>query len=46
MPTSSLDETIANRSYFIPILWDSGPERQLLRESGIRVATDGMTIEV
>lgn len=29
-----------------PILWDSGPERQLLRESGIRVATDGMTIEV
>ena len=29
-----------------PILRDSGPERQLLRESGIRVATDGMTIEV
>jgi pyrroloquinoline quinone biosynthesis protein B len=29
-----------------PILWDSGPERRLLQELGIRVATDGMTIEV
>jgi pyrroloquinoline quinone biosynthesis protein B len=29
-----------------PILWDSGPERQLLEELGIRVAADGMRIEV
>jgi pyrroloquinoline quinone biosynthesis protein B len=29
-----------------PILWDNGPERQLLDESGIQVATDGMTIEL
>jgi pyrroloquinoline quinone biosynthesis protein B len=29
-----------------PILWDSGPECRLLQELGIRVATDGMTIEV
>jgi len=29
-----------------PILWGSGPERQLLNEMGIQVAADGMTIEL
>jgi pyrroloquinoline quinone biosynthesis protein B len=29
-----------------PVLWSSGPERQLLNELGIQVATDGMTIEL
>jgi pyrroloquinoline quinone biosynthesis protein B len=29
-----------------PVLWSSGPERQLLGEFGIQVATDGMTIEL
>jgi pyrroloquinoline quinone biosynthesis protein B len=29
-----------------PVLWDDGPERQLLAELGIQVATDGMTIEL
>src|SRR5258708_6561020 len=29
-----------------PILWRSGPERQLLEEMGIQVAADGMRIEV
>lgn len=29
-----------------PILWGSGPERRLLEEMGIRVAADGMRIEV
>lgn len=29
-----------------PVLWSSGPERQLLDELGIQVATDGMTIEL
>jgi pyrroloquinoline quinone biosynthesis protein B len=29
-----------------PILWGSGPERRLLEEMGIQVATDGMRIEV
>jgi pyrroloquinoline quinone biosynthesis protein B len=29
-----------------PVLWSSGPERKLLDESGIQVATDGMTIEL
>jgi pyrroloquinoline quinone biosynthesis protein B len=29
-----------------PVLWDDGPERQLLAELGIEVATDGMTIEL
>lgn len=29
-----------------PVLWSSGPERQLLNELGIEVATDGMTIEL
>jgi pyrroloquinoline quinone biosynthesis protein B len=29
-----------------PVLWSSGPERQLLEEQGIQLATDGMTIEL
>jgi len=29
-----------------PILWDTGPERQLLDEFGIEVAVDGMAIEI
>jgi pyrroloquinoline quinone biosynthesis protein B len=29
-----------------PILWSSGPERQLLEQMGIQVAEDGMTIEL
>jgi pyrroloquinoline quinone biosynthesis protein B len=29
-----------------PILWDTGPERQLLHEIGIQVAADGTTIEL
>jgi pyrroloquinoline quinone biosynthesis protein B len=29
-----------------PILWNTGPERQLLDEFGIEVAVDGMTIEL
>jgi pyrroloquinoline quinone biosynthesis protein B len=29
-----------------PVLWDSGPERRLLDKLGVRVAIDGMTIEV
>jgi pyrroloquinoline quinone biosynthesis protein B len=48
----TLAATPANHKIYIhinntnPILWDSGPERRLLQELGIRVATDGMTIEV
>jgi len=29
-----------------PVLWSSGPERQLLDELGVQLATDGMTIEL
>lgn len=29
-----------------PVLWDSGPERRLLNESGIEVAADGRRIEI